>query len=84
MTCIPWELVNIPAAFQQVEGKITLSVSKEDRTEEGKPLLEAQPELEKLILQEVPVVIQYGLQPGDRVAVCRSYGGRHYTIVQRL
>lgn len=84
MTCIPWGMVDIPAGLRQVEGKISLSVSREDRTAEGLPVLDAQPELERLTLREAPVVLQYGLQPGDRVAVCRSHGGRHYAIVQRL
>ncbi len=84
MTSIPWELVILPRELQRQEGTISFSVSREDQTAQGEPMLEAEPELEQLTVREAPVVLQHGLQPGDRVAVCRSQGGRRYTVVQRL
>lgn len=78
------DMVDIPRHLQTIQGEISFTVTKDDTSSDGQKILSAEPEIESITVNRLPVTIQTGLFPGERVAVVQKRGGQRYAIIDRM
>lgn len=78
------DMVDIPRHLQTIQGEISFTVTKDDTSSDGQKILSAEPEIESITVNRLPITIQTGLFPGERVAVVQKRGGQRYAIIDRM
>lgn len=78
------DMVDIPRHLQTIQGEISFTVTKDDTGSDGQKILSAEPEIESITVNRLPITIQTGLFPGERVAVVQKRGGQRYAIIDRM
>lgn len=81
---ISLDMVNIPMHLQTIEGTLSFTVTKDDLNSDGERILEADPEIESITIKKLPVTLQTGLSPGEKVAVVQQRGSQRYSIIDRV
>lgn len=78
------DMVDIPRHLQTIQGEISFTVTKDDTGSDGQKILSAEPDIESVTVNKLPITIQTGLFPGERVAVVQKRGGQRYAIIDRM
>ena len=78
------DMVDVPRHLQTIQGEISFTVTKDDVNSDGQKILMAEPEIESVAVNKLPITIQTGLSPGERVAVVQKRGGQRYAIIDRM
>ncbi|MDR2933233.1 MAG: hypothetical protein LBV27_09020 [Oscillospiraceae bacterium] len=81
---IDMDMVDVPQHLSEVRAELSFSVTKDDLNADGDKILEAEPEIESIIINKMPVIIKRELEAGDHLVVIVKSDHQRYAVIDRM